>query len=221
MSDAPSGQAITDAAATQQPGTAAPAQEAPAAGTAPATQPAQQTAPAADGTQAQPTEVKTEAPAGAPEKYEFKAPDGVELAEATVTRFSEVARAANLTQEQAQGILGEMASAIQQQSRASLEAFYKDIGGMPETWADQVRADKEFGGLKLEENLGIAAKARDAFGGPELKMLFDKTGIGNHPALVRAFVKIGKAISQDGFVSGGGSGATSTKSYADRLYGSN
>ena len=74
-------------------------------------------------------------------------------------------------------------------------------------WADTVRADPDLGGAKLRENLGVAAKAIDAFGGKELREILDATGLGNHPVLVKAFVQIGKAIADDR-LAGGGAGGT-------------
>jgi hypothetical protein len=66
------------------------------------------------------------------------------------------------------------------------------------------------GGDKLAENLGIARKALDQFGTPELKDVLNMTGFGNHPAVIRAFYKIGKAISEDKFVKGSTPSAAAT-----------
>ena len=50
-------------------------------------------------------------------------------------------------------------------------------------------------------------KALDAFGTPELKDVLNATGFGNHPEVIKAFYKAGKAISADGFVPGTPKGA--------------
>ena len=71
------------------------------------------------------------------------------------------------------------------------------------SWSESSRTDKEFGGDKLNENLAVAQKAMNAFGTPELRAVLNKTGLGNHPELIRAFVRAGKAISEDTFVPGG------------------
>jgi len=135
-----------------------------------------------------------------------------------VAKFSTLANELKLPQDSAQRLLGEMAATLQTQHTEALKTFYSTLGGMPDTWEGQVRADKEIGGDKLTENLALAARFKDAFGTPELKTLLDQTGLGNHPALVKAFIKAGKAISPDTFVSGNGSGASSARSLADRLY---
>jgi hypothetical protein len=64
-------------------------------------------------------------------------------------------------------------------------------------WAAEIKADKEYGGAAFEENLALAKKAISKFGSPGLVELFKTTGIGNHPELIKAFVRAGKAISED------------------------
>ena len=84
-------------------------------------------------------------------------------------------------------------------------------------WLESARTDKEFGGEKLQENLGIAKKAIDAYASPELKALLNETGLGNHPEVIRFVLKVGKSIKDDGFVAGSPNSA-STKSTAEILY---
>ena len=85
-----------------------------------------------------------------------------------------------------------------------------------EQWAADVKADKEIGGDKLTANLSSAQRALDQFGTPELKEYLNTTGLGNHPDLVKTFVKIGKAMSEDGMVDGSNQGQ---RSAAEVLYG--
>ena len=154
---------------------------------------------------------------GAPDKYEFKAPEGHAFDDSVIGKFSEVAKALNLPQDGAQRILDEVAPALQARSMAALTEFYADIGGMPDTWADTVKADKELGGANLERNLATAKKALD-LGGESLGKLLTKTGLGNHPDVIKWAVRVGKALSEDNFVSGGSSPAASMDA-ATRLYG--
>ena len=132
---------------------------------------------------------------GAPEAYEFKAPEGQSYDEQVIGAFSEVAKDLNLTNDQAQKVLDKMAPVIA--SRQS-----EQIAAVRDDWASQSRADKEFGGDKLDENLGVARKAMDAFASPELRGLLNESGLGNHPEVIRMFYRAGKAISEDGFVAG-------------------
>lgn len=161
------------------------------------------------GQSAEPEESST--PEGAPETYEFQAPEGQEFDESMIGAFSEVAKESNLTQDAAQKILDTMGKAMQERSQATRES-----------WADDTRADKEFGGAGLDANLATAKKALDAFGTPELRDLLNTTGLGNHPEIIRAFYRAGKQISEATHV--GGKGTTGPKvpqtldDYADALY---
>lgn len=138
---------------------------------------------------------------GAPEKYEFKSPEGTDIHADTLTNFSEVAKELNLSQDAAQKILDKMAPAMAARQAEAIEAVKTQ-------WADSARTDKEFGGDKLNENLGVAKKALDAFGTPELRTLLNESGLGNNPEVIRFMYRAGKAISEDGFVQGGRAAAT-------------
>lgn len=150
---------------------------------------------------------------GAPEKYEFKPAEGQELDTAALEQFEPIAREMNLTNEQAQKMVDlygtKIMPMVQQQQ---VEAWQKTT----EQWAADVKADKEIGGDKLTGNLSAAQRALAQFGTPELKEYLEGTGLGNHPELVKAFVKIGKAMSEDGMVDGSNQGQ---RSAAEVLYG--
>ncbi|CAH3267272.1 TPA: peptidase [Klebsiella pneumoniae] len=149
---------------------------------------------------------------GAPEKYEFQAGEGVELDAEALKDFEPVARELNLTNEQAQKLVDaypKILAGVQQRQADAWQA-------QTEEWAATVKADKEIGGDKLTANLGVAQRALDTFGTPELKEYLNGTGLGNHPELVKAFIKVGKAMSEDGMVTGKESGQ---RSAAEVLYG--
>ncbi|MEN9709579.1 putative protease [Caudoviricetes sp.] len=134
-----------------------------------------------------------EAPQGAPEKYEFKAPEGQEFDTGTIEAFSEIAKELNLTQEAAQKLLDRMGPTIETQQKGQLQAIHNE-------WKQASQTDKEFGGEKLAENLSVAKKALDAFGSPELRVLLEQSGLGNNPEVIRFMFRAGKAISEDSFV---------------------
>lgn len=162
--------------------------------------------------QQKPDDNKNKKPEGAPEKYEFKAGEGVELDQEALNGFEPLARELNLTNEQAQKMVdlyGE--KLLPQIQKQQTEAWQKTT----EQWAADVKADKEIGGDKLVSSLSVAQRALDQFGTPELKEYLNATGLGNHPELVKAFVKIGKSMSEDGMVTGS---KTTTQSVAQRMY---
>lgn len=156
-------------------------------------------------------------PAGAPEAYEFKAPEGAELNPETVSEFSALAKELNLPQAEAQKVL-DFGMKVQQDTIAQVQArMTESVEAQGEAWGNESKADKEFGGDKFDENLAVAQKALDQFGSPELKTMLVQSKLGNHPEVLRAFVRIGQAISQDGFVPGraGGGGKTAQSMYAN------
>ena len=192
---------MTEAATTTEGTTASEqATQQPATGAGDGGQ--QQQASEGQGTQGQQAEgTKTEGeqqekkPEGAPESYEFKAPEGTQFDDAVIGAFSEVAKELNLPQDQAQKVLDKMAPVIAARQAEQFQAARTE-------WAEAAKTDKEFGGEKLTENLGTAKKALDALATPELRTLLEESGLGNHPEVIRVFYRAGKAISEDRFVAG-------------------
>jgi hypothetical protein len=188
------------------------AAETTAAGTPTAQQPNEATPPAAEQGQkdGEKPAAEGEKPEGegkptAPEQYEFKFSEGVDVDADTLKEFEAFAREKGLDQESAQAI-ADFGPKLQEKfvakQMAAIEQAAKD-------WGQQAQTDKEFGGDKLQENLSVAKKAVDAFGTPELKALLGKyhptenpkgTGLGNHPEVIRLLFKAGKAISEDTMV---------------------
>lgn len=199
---------------------AAPASDAPKPAADPAKQEGDKPQPGAEGDKPQddkPADVdkpedKEQKQEGAPEKYEFTAGEGVELDADALKDFEPVARDLNLTNEQAQKLVDAYPKILAGVQQRQAEAWQKQTEG----WAETVKADKEIGGDKLTANLSAAQRALDQFGTPELKEYLNATGLGNHPDLVKTFVKIGKAMSEDGMVDGSNQGQLSA---AKVLYG--
>lgn len=135
-------------------------------------------------------------PAGAPEKYDFKAPEGKEYDPQLLDSFAEAARDADMSQEAAQKFIDKMAPVL-----ATRQA--EQYAEVQKQWVDEVKADKDIGGEKLGENLSYAKKFLNTFDtdGQLLKLL-DSTGFGNNPHIVRTLIRAGKALSEDTFVAG-------------------
>ncbi len=129
--------------------------------------------------------------------YEFKAPEGIELDQARVEKFTALARELKLPADKAQAIVDMGAELIAAQAEAQR--------AQAEAWAEQVKADKELGGDKLEANLATAAKVYSLLPANEaeaFKGYLNQTGLGNHPSMVRLLVAVGKSLSEDKFVPG-------------------
>lgn len=152
-----------------------------------------------EATEATTTEATTEVakPQGAPEKYEFTAPEGREFNPGVLEAFESAVRELDMPQESAQKVLDKVAPALAaKQEQALAEARTK--------WGADTRADAELGGVNAAENIALANKAFTQFGTPELRTLLDTTGLGDHPEVLRWAHRVGKAISEDGFVAGKG-----------------
>ena len=148
-------------------------------------------------------------PAGAPESYEFQAPEGVQFDDAVIGAFAEVAKELDLPQDRAQTVIDRMAPLLHRQVER-IEAARAE-------WKASSEVDKEFGGEQLAENLGTAKKALDAFATPELRGLLNESGLGNHPEVIRLFYRVGKATSEDNKVVTG-QGGQDNRNDARRLY---
>lgn len=147
-----------------------------------------------------------------PAKIEIKFEEGVKVDPTVVAEFENVATELGLTPEQAQK-LAEFGPKLGAKFSTDLISLAEEATA---EWAEQSRNDEEIGGKGdqaiLDRNLADASKAMEAFATPELRSLlakFDKeanpngTGFGNHPEVIRLFVRIGKAISEDSTVVSG------------------
>lgn len=69
--------------------------------------------------------------------------------------------------------------------------------GESEKWLGELKADKEIGGDNFTKSVENAKRVVDKYMDKEFKEFLDKSGLGNHPMLVRAFSRIGKAFGED------------------------
>ena len=144
-----------------------------------------------------------------PEKYDFKAPEDFEVTEEVQREldvFSDAAKTAGLKQEQYQQL-------VEWQIKQGRDAAVNAEGAYQERiegWGQSAKADEEFGGANLKDNLLVANQAIEKFSTPELKAILGKPsasnpnglGIGNHPEVVRLFYRIGKAIGDSDLITG-------------------
>jgi len=186
-----------------QPSTAAPA--AADTTTAPASA-APATVPAAAPTTAEAPQ--TNAPT-APEAYDFKSAEG-KVQPAVLAKFEGIARELGLSQEAAVKLIDSVSPAMQEAANAQRQHTIA-------AWENAAKADPEFGGDKLGENMATAKKALDKFGSPELTKMLNDTGLGNHPELIRAFFRAGQQISSGSFVPSG-QGQSKSGDAGSKLY---
>jgi len=148
-----------------------------------------------------PTEEKK--PDGAPEKYEFKYPEGYEMSEEVFKSTSDLFKKHNISQATAQ----ELVDYVHKVNQDAAEAPYKLWQKTQEEWVNAVKNDSEIGG-RLNEVKTVVSKAIDAVVGrtlgDEFRQAMDMTGAGNNPAFIKTFYALAQRITEGGHVSGTG-----------------
>ena len=139
----------------------------------------------------------------------FQLPEGITADEEVLGEFKATAKELGLSQEGAQKL-------VELQSKMALKQ-QEVMRQAQAQWVEAAKSDKEFGGEALTQNLGVARKALDAFASPDLRKLLNDSGLGNHPEVIRTFVRVGKAISEDGRIVTG-TKATTPADPAKRLF---
>lgn len=137
----------------------------------------------------------------APEKYEFKAPDGMELDAEMAEEFSPIAKELGLSNEKAQKLVDYYASNVLTKIAARQATQLKNLQG---NWAKEAKADPEFGGneANLKSNMALVARAK-AYAGDAFSKEINTLGIGNNPTLLKFLAKVGKGLAEDAPAVGG------------------
>ena len=120
-----------------------------------------------------------------PESYEFNLGEGLTITDELKGKFTEIAKGAKLTQEQANALI-DMHSSILLDYMHQTEA---KVNG----WV----AECQKAGYLSEENLGYAKSAINYFGGSDAMNALVETGAINHPAVFKMVMTIGQLISED------------------------
>jgi hypothetical protein len=151
----------------------------------------------------------------APEKYELTLPEETLLDAEATERVAAFAREHKLSNEHAQELVQREHDAVQ----AYADAFQANVDAEAAKWLDQAKADPEIGGESFNENVELAKRVVDRFGDDDFKRALNKSRLGNHPALLRFVVGIGKGMSEDSFVKPGAQ-AKEDKPIEEIFYGS-
>ena len=138
---------------------------------------------------------KTEA--GAPEKYELKLPEGSTFLDAkALERTAAFAREQGLTNDEAQALLEREHEVVKTYAESQQAMATQSV----QKWAEEAKADKEIGGEAFVKNAELAKRVVERYGTEAFKKALSDTGLGNHPELVRVFVRIAKSMSEDQLV---------------------
>jgi len=147
----------------------------------------------------------------------FTVPEGASLDPESLASATELFRASSLNQEQAQKFI-DLAVSREQASVRKGQQAYADLQNQ---WRSQAQADPEIGGDRFQASLASASRAIDRLGVPGLKEALNLTGAGNHPAVVKAFVRLGQMVSEDRFLPGKDAAPAAPRSPAEVIYDGN
>ena len=152
----------------------------------------------------------------------LKVPEGYEADPATLGQATEVFQKLGLSQEQAQALLEfdaqrNAAANTPEAKQKALDAAIDTHNKQVDEWESSLKADKEFGGAKFEENVTVAMKAIEAYGSPELSEMLKESGLGSHPLFVKFAHKIGQELGE-GKLHRSGNEVPQQKSLAERMY---
>lgn len=145
---------------------------------------------------------------GVPERYELDVPEGFAIDPAALAVATPVFRELGLSNEQASKLMPVAAQFAQGLSDKLNAQILSQVRADRKAWLDSAMADREIGGAHWKETLAKGTFALDNLGFPKgspFRVLLDESGLGNHPEMIRAWAKVGRAIGEDGdFVRGAG-----------------
>lgn len=148
----------------------------------------------------------------APEAYELKAPEGYPISEGGLKDLNALCKDAKLTREQGEAVLKYMHS--------NYAAWQDSQFAQVAKWAEEARADKDFGGDKFDANVADAKRGLATFDTDgSIRAMLEETGYGSHPAVLKIFARVGKALGEDSLHHS--TGGASEKPLAERFYGNN
>ena len=140
-----------------------------------------------------------DAPKGMPEGgYSFdglQVEEGLEIDQPTAEAFAKIAEEVGLSQDAFNTVYNRLMPFLNQRQEEQLQEVRAKF-------LEEARNDSEIGGSKYKENLSLARQAFKKFVDPETAELLQASGLDCHPGLIRAFVNVGRAISNDAVVRG-------------------
>jgi hypothetical protein len=138
-----------------------------------------------------------------PDKYELNhsiLPDWVQYDEKMETVFKAMAHKVGLHPRQAQGLLDGYIEVQAQRLNEYTKMTEEGVGKLKTEW-----------GANFDKNISMATRAVKELGGDELKSILEETGLGNHPTLIKLFVKLGESMGEDTVVIGDASSEQGTR----------
>ena len=148
------------------------------------------------------------------EYKEFTIPDGMELDKGAMEAFTPIAKELGLTQDQAQKLVDVYSNA----NADAVATMGSQIDALHQTWIQEVKDDPDLGGAKFDETVATARTFINGYGDQKLTDVLNETGLGNHPAVVKLFYKLGRSMSEDNVNIGAIRGQEGEKSRAHKMF---
>ena len=143
---------------------------------------------------------------------DFTLPDGVETNDELQTEFLEIMNKDQEPKERLQALVDLQVKANQ----VAQEAASKLWQDLQDKWTEEIKADPDLGGSKLEATQTVIAKSLEEFGNKDVREAFVLTGAGNNPHIVRYIHKMAAALSEGKPVTG--TPVTAEATQAEKLY---
>lgn len=119
------------------------------------------------------------------------------------------------------GLSAESAAQLVQHDHELITAFEASVASEWKTqqaeWVATLKADPDLGGAQFVQNVELAKRAAERFGGKEFREALEASGYGNHPLMVKTFVAIGKAMAEDRLAVGA-NGAGGGRSLEEKFF---
>ena len=149
-----------------------------------------------------------------PSYGDFKLPEGVNVDAESLQPATELFAETGLSQEQAQKFIDLAMARESAAAHRGVQAFVD----LQNQWVSEIKADPDIGGDRLKASLASANRAIDRLDVPGLREALNFTGAGNHPAVVKAFVRLGRLLSEDRFRPGQTAAPRVPRSPAEVIY---
>ena len=140
-------------------------------------------------------------------------PEGFEFDETLRDELLSTMNNADLSaKDRATALIDLHTKALTQASEAASQAW----DSLQEQWQNEVKADPEIGGTKLQPALASISKLVSEYGSTELADVFNLTGAGNNPHMIKFLSNIAAKMTEGGFAPGSPAGGES--SAAQRMF---
>lgn len=142
-------------------------------------------------------------------------PENFEIPEAVGTELLEILNGDQPPLDRANALIALHAKTLAEAQEADSKAWEN----MQTEWRNEVKADTEIGGDKLQPTLNSVGKLVSEFGNDEVKKVFDVTGAGNNVHMIKFLNKIANVLTEGNYFTSGAPGVDkSPEAAAKRMF---